>query len=53
MQAQLKIAALPFKMIQWFAKTLNRNGDATNSIGQNFRECFERRERIKKCRLQS
>jgi hypothetical protein len=36
-----------YKMIQWFAKTLNRNGDATNSIGQNFRECFERRERIK------
>lgn len=36
-----------YKMIQWFAKTLNRNGDATNSIGQNIRECLDRRERIK------
>ena len=36
-----------YKMIQWFARTLNKNGDATNSIGQNFRACFDRRERIR------
>jgi hypothetical protein len=36
-----------YKMIQWFAKTLNKNGDATNSIGQNIRACLDRRERIK------
>jgi hypothetical protein len=36
-----------YKMIQWFARTLNKNGDATNSIGQNIRACLDRRERIK------
>lgn len=36
-----------YKMIQWFARTLNRNGDANNSIGQNVKGYFERKERIK------
>ena len=36
-----------YKMIQWFARTLNRNGDATNSIGQNVKGYFDRKERIK------
>lgn len=36
-----------YKMIQWFARSLNRNGDATNSISQNFKGYSDRKERIK------
>lgn len=36
-----------YKMIQWFARALNKNGDATNSIGQNFKEAFDRKQRMR------
>ena len=35
-----------YKMIQWFSRALNKNGAATNSISQNFKEASERKQRI-------
>lgn len=54
-QQQMALAAggailgigLVYKMIQWFARALNKNTMATASIGQNFSAYFERKEMLK------
>ena len=39
--------AIVYKMIQWFARALNKNGDASNSIGQNIKGYFDCKERLR------
>lgn len=54
-QQQMALAAggailgigLVYKMIQWFAKALNKNSLATGSISQNFGAYFQRKELLK------
>lgn len=54
-QQQMALAAggaiigvgLVYKMIQWFARALNKNTMATASIGQNFSAYFERKEMLR------
>lgn len=39
--------AIVYKLIQWFAKALNKNSLATNSISKNFQAYGERKEMLK------
>ena len=45
--ASLAGVAIVYKLVQWFAKALNKNSLATNSISENFKAYSERKEMLK------
>lgn len=45
--ASLAGVAIVYKLVQWFAKALNKNSLATNSISENFKAYSDRKEMLK------